>query len=253
MQQHLKLLLIFSTLCALSPGAAKSPQTEAYLPSPYSWPEVVALQEEIFSYTPVSGSVVRGVMYSSDEPDERSGLILLPDGLTSEQTLCFQIDARDGSYIGRGSLAGSLDAVSQIQLSLDGKEFRRLVRDNDAASLIAWVEAEKSCSDAATRKIVPTSWSSANPPVSLRFLINSTGLHARIALRAADTLMYSTHDCAILDETGENRVYDSSCNVPLCQLANSDRILVEIRNRNQRIHLEELPLSSVGAYCMATK
>lgn len=239
-------VMILTPLCGAAAAQA--------LPAPVEWPDTIPLKEEVVAYTPVStqGSIVRGAMYGGTQIEDDNAYAWLPDGLAENQRLCFRIESRDGAYTGSGRISGPVDAGTQLAFKLNGPELRKLRRKHPTTAMRAWVIDTDDCDASTIETLIPVSWSVSDADPALTIYANSTGYQGRLAVRDARTQKYSTIACQRIADGEGSRVYDIECKVPICRLARSDRALLEIRNRSQRVHLERLSLASLRAACPQT-
>jgi hypothetical protein len=236
-------LAITVALLAIS-GAAMG--ADAQIPKPTQLPEPVILTEERVTYRPVSGSVVRGFMYSSDKVTRPSASLLV-EGLTSDR-VCIRIDSRDGSYIGLGQVQNGFASPEQITFSLTGGEFQDIIRSRKDAVILAWVPEHATCGPN-PQFLVPSAWTPAETPATAVLFANSGGYTARIAVETANAGTFDIIPCEALPEDPASRIYDTQCKIDLCLLNNMKRKWLEIRNFGQRVHLEELKLLPLQKIC----
>lgn len=235
--------LVFSTLCG---ELAHSRELPKYI----IWPQEISLEEEHFTYTPVSGSILLATMYSSDQIQTNSVEILIPDMPDSNfNTLCLRIDTRDGSYIGKASVVGQFSLPMRLKVSLKGKEFTNTLQHSAHAALLAWPGTYGQCAREPSQIIFPTSWVLDQSPLMVSFFVNSTGLSARIVLQPDPARAPIIQNCDKLPSTGASRVYDKICSIELCKLNATSQIWLEVRNFGRRAHLESIAMPSLSPFC----
>jgi hypothetical protein len=215
------------------------------LPKYIIWPKEILLEEEIVTYTPVSGSILQAAMYSADKIQTNLIEILLSNVTYSQfNTLCLRINARDGSYIGKAAVVGQFSPPIRLVISLKGREFKNLLQSSVHAALLAWPGNQGQCTKDASQIVFPTSWVFEQSPRLVSFFVNSTGLSTRVALQENPEGPLTTHKCDKLPVSGASRVYDTICNIELCKLNTASQIWLEVRNFGRRAHLESIAMPS---------
>lgn len=237
---------VFLQLAALTCVICKN-IVVAQVPRTTVWPKKIILKEEPIPYSPVSGSVLLGIMYGGDQVSSDSFSTLVPAGT---DTLCLNITTRDGSYIGRGSIRAQFSKTTTLKGILSGTLFSSLIRQEAVAALSVWPSRQGECSDEGSRHyFLPTSWNSDARPVELTFLVNSSGYSARMLFVAGQPRRTTVHSCEYLPSVTRSRVYDSACKVKLCTLVNTEELWLEITNFGRRVHLERISLPPLSSYC----
>ena len=213
--------------------------------------DVVILDEEIISFTPVSGSILQSMMLGEDKIVSFAGLVLLPAREARDSTVCIRVATRDGAYLGKGQLTPTNNAHGLYAFRLSGEHFADLTKRHASASLSAWLATESSCEVFEVATLIPTAWSLGADPWILRLLVNSSGYAARLAYKATNDATFRQTRCEPIPVavTEEARVYGTVCEVPLCDLARADRVLLEVHNLGQRVHLEPLMTKQLSRYC----
>jgi hypothetical protein len=214
--------------------------------------DVVILDEQIVSFTPVSGSILQGMMLGEDKIASGTGYVLLPAHEARASLVCIRVATRDGAYIGNGQLTPASNTHGLHAFRLSGEHFAHLTKGRASASLLAWLATDRGCEVFEAATLLPTAWSRGAAPWTLRLLINSSGFAARLAYKASNDAPFRQTRCEAMAVTGVARVYDTVCEAPLCDLARADRVLVEVLNRGQRVHLERLMTPQLSRYCAST-
>ena len=226
---------IFSGLYNFAAGQISKESTQV-------WYAEIKLTEQTRRYVPVSnGSVISGLMVGSDKMSTKGATVYLPNYSVDGTSICIRIETHDGTYTGKGRLQNEIRGPGKIVLDLSGDRFRNLAHEGTQATLIAWrAQPHEDCETIGDMTLLMSSWDQEGIANDAEILVNSTGMSARVALLEIGADDYRVFNCNAYEAEGINRIYDAICQVPICQLANAERGFIEIRNRNQRVHLERL-------------
>ena len=210
---------------------------------------VVDLREEVVSFTPVGGSILQSIMLGGDNIVSLTGFVLLPAREPIGSMVCIRITTRDGAYTGKGHLAPASNAHGLHAFRLRGEHFTHFAKRHVSASLAGWLATEKNCEVFESATLMPTAWSASADALTLRLLVNSSGYAARVMYKTSNDVPFKVKPCNRMATTGVARVYDTVCEVPLCDLAQANSVRLEVRNLGQRVHLEDLKTYQLAKYC----